>query len=110
MSGIFGIVSEQNCIKDLVFGTSYLQHRGQKYCGWAVAQNGKMVYETHAGTLREEIDFREAKEVAGTMGIGVVSSGDRQPISEFTEVRVFKLENSSAVDLETLDRDLARVS
>ena len=56
MSGIFGIYSERDCIEDLIWGTSYLQHRGQKFCGWAVAHNDNMAYRTHAGKLREKID------------------------------------------------------
>ena len=91
MSGIFGIYSKQNCIEDLVWGTSYLQHRGQKYCGWAVSADGKMVYESHAGKLREKINFEEAKEINGNIGIGAVSSGDRQPVSELSKFGEFFL-------------------
>jgi len=89
MSGIFGIYSEEKCIEDLIWGTSYLQHRGQKFCGYAVSSNGKLSYKTHAGKLREKIDFREAKELQGTVGVGVVSSGDRQPVGELSRFGEF---------------------
>jgi amidophosphoribosyltransferase len=91
MSGIFGIYSRKSCIEDLIWGTSYLQHRGQKYCGWAVSSNGKMAYGSHAGKLREKVNFKEAKEINGTFGIGVVSSGDRQPVSELSRFGEFFL-------------------
>jgi len=91
MSGIFGIYSKKDCINDLVWGTSYLQHRGQKYCGWAVVNDGKMVYNHHKGKLREKIDFNEVKNVKGHLGIGVVSSGDRQPVSELSRHGEFLL-------------------
>ncbi|MFC1555800.1 amidophosphoribosyltransferase, partial [candidate division KSB1 bacterium] len=89
MSGIFGIFSDSNCIEDLIWGTSYLQHRGQKYCGWAVVTGGKMQYNTHAGKLREKIDFKEAQEAKGNFGIAAVSSGDRQPVSELSRYGEF---------------------
>jgi len=89
MSGIFGVYSEKNCIEDLIWGTSYLQHRGQKFCGWAVYSNGKMVYASNKGKLREKVNFKEAKSVDGHIGIGVVSSGDRQPISELSQFGEF---------------------
>ena len=85
MSGIFGIYSEKKCIEDLVWGTSYLQHRGQKYCGWAVSSDGRMSYKTNLGKLREKVNFEEVKSVEGNFGIGAVSSGDRQPISELSK-------------------------
>ncbi|NVM03085.1 MAG: hypothetical protein HWN67_12155 [Candidatus Helarchaeota archaeon] len=91
MSGIFGIYSEKNCTEDLVWGVSYLQHRGQKFCGWAVSTDNRMVYETHGGKLREKINFEEVKNVEGKIGLGVVSSGDRQPISELSKFGEFFL-------------------
>lgn len=91
MSGILGIYSKKNCIKDLVLGTSYLQHRGQKYCGWAVVKNGKMVYNHHKGKLREKIEYDSIKNIEGNLGLGVVSSGDRQPVSELSKYGEFLL-------------------
>ncbi len=91
MSGIFGIYSEKKCIEDLIWGTSYLQHRGQRFCGWAVSSDNKMVYETHSGKLREKINFKDVKDVDGKIGLGVVSSGDRQPISELSKYGEFFL-------------------
>jgi len=91
MSGIFGIYSEEKCIEDLIWGTSYLQHRGQKFCGYAVSLDGKLNYKSHAGKLREKINFKEAKSFEGTVGIGVVSSGDRQPVGELSRFGEFFL-------------------
>ena len=107
MSGIFGIYSENNCIEDLVWGTSYLQHRGQKYCGWAVSKDKQMTYETHAGKLREKINFTEIQKVEGHIGIGVVSSGDRQPISELSKFGEFFLAyDGNVIGAKELKEDL----
>ena len=107
MSGIFGIFSEKPCIEDLVWGTSYLQHRGQKFCGWAVSGDEKMEYRTHAGKLREKINFGEVREIKGKMGIGVVSSGDRQPISELSKFGEFFLAyDGNVIKAKNLKKDL----
>ncbi|MCP4724266.1 MAG: hypothetical protein GY863_04485 [bacterium] len=109
MSGIFGIYSERNCIEDLVWGTSYLQHRGQKYCGWAVANNGKMEYKTHAGKLREKINFGEAKQVEGKIGLGVVSSCDRQPVSEVSKFgEFFMAYDGNVISAKSLKEELLK--
>ncbi|MBN2290307.1 MAG: hypothetical protein JXQ83_13315 [Candidatus Glassbacteria bacterium] len=91
MSGFLGIYSKEHCIRDLVWGTSYLQHRGQKYCGWAVVHNGKMSYDHHKGKLREKFNFDQLKSIEGHLGLGVVSSGDRQPVSELSKYGEFLL-------------------
>lgn len=91
MSGIFGIYSKKNCMRDLVWGTSYLQHRGQKYCGWAISKDAKIAYNHHKGKLREKFDLDELDQVDGNFGIGVVSSGDRQPVSELSKHGEFML-------------------
>lgn len=91
MSGIFGMYSKKDCINDLIWGTSYLQHRGQRYCGWAVINNDKMVYNHHKGKIREKIDFDQVSGVEGHLGLGVVSSGDRQPVSELSRHGEFLL-------------------
>ncbi len=109
MSGIFGVFSKQNCIENLVWGTSYLQHRGQKFCGWAISSNGKMVYKSHEGKLREKIDFKEAKNIDGHIGIGVVSSSDRQPVSELSKHGEFFLAyDGNVIDAKELKEDLLK--
>jgi amidophosphoribosyltransferase len=91
MSGIFGLYSKKNCVNDLIWSTSYLQHRGQKYCGWAVCSQEKMAYGSHLGKLREKVNFEKANQIDGNFGIGVVSSGDRQPVSELSKFGEFFL-------------------
>jgi amidophosphoribosyltransferase len=109
MSGILGICSKKNCIKDLVMGTSYLQHRGQKYCGWAVVRNGKMVHNHHKGKLREKIEFDSIKNIEGNLGLGVVSSGDRQPVSELSKYGEFLLAyDGNVMSAGELKEDLLR--
>jgi len=81
MTGVFGVVSRENCINDLFLGTFYLQHRAQDYCGLAVCNNGRLRDHTHKGLIRQQFPKEELKRIKGNSGIGSVSSY-RQPISE----------------------------
>jgi amidophosphoribosyltransferase len=83
MSGIFGVISEGDCVDDLFLGTFYLQHRAQDHCGLALNNNGKLDNYTHKGLLRQQFPKENLKELKGNSGIGCVS-GDRQPVSELS--------------------------
>jgi amidophosphoribosyltransferase len=83
MSGIFGIVSNENCVLDLFYGTFYLQHRAQDYCGLALCHNGELKNCTHKGLVRQQFSKEKLKEMCGTTGIGCVAS-ERQPVSELS--------------------------
>ena len=80
MSGVFGIVSEENCVSDLFLGTFYLQHRAQDYCGLAL-YNGELRDYTHKGLIKQQFLKDKLNEMMGSFGIGCVSN-DRQPVSE----------------------------
>src|SRR4030042_5008422 len=84
MSGIFGVVSGKDCIRDLFLGTFYLQHRTQDYCGIAFNDNKALECYTHKGLLRQQFPKEALREMEGVMGIGSVSS-ERQPVSELSK-------------------------
>ncbi|MCK9574302.1 MAG: amidophosphoribosyltransferase, partial [Candidatus Omnitrophica bacterium] len=46
MSGIFGTISQDNCIKDLFYGTDYHSHMGTEYAGLAVF-GGEFIRHIH---------------------------------------------------------------
>lgn len=84
MSGIFGVVSDKDCIRDLFLGTFYLQHRAQDYCGLAFNDDKALECYTHKGLLRQQFPKEALNEIKGTTGIGSVSS-ERQPVSELSQ-------------------------
>jgi len=59
MSGIFGVVSKEDCVEDLYLGTFYLQHRAQDYCGLALSVDGRLEDYTYRGLLRNQ--FQETR-------------------------------------------------
>lgn len=83
MAGIFGIFSEKDCSNDLFWGTHYLQHRAQDYCGLVVYDGKDFNGATHKGLIRQQFQTEELEKLKGNYGIGVVSS-ERQPLSELS--------------------------
>jgi len=86
MSGIFGIVSKEDCVGDLFKGTFFLQHRAQNYCGFGdIDDKGKPYNFTHHGLSSAP---RTKKRILGfkvNSGIGCVA-GERQPVSETSKM------------------------
>lgn len=85
MSGVFGIVSSENCASDLFKGTFYLQHRAQDYCGLALNDKDGLRDYTHKGLIKQQFPKQFIKKLSGTSGIGCVSD-NRQPVSEFNRI------------------------
>jgi amidophosphoribosyltransferase len=86
MGGIFGIVSRQECISDLFYGTDYHSHLGTEY-GGIIVRNG-MGYDREIHSIRNT-QFRSAFEadvgrMQGTQGIGVISDYEPQPLFQAT--------------------------
>jgi len=80
MAGIFGIVSKNRCVEDLVLGTFYLQHRSQEYCGIGLKENGTLKEYPHKGLVKSVFTDEYLKNLRGNYGLGCVSNY-RQPIS-----------------------------
>ena len=76
MGGYFGIVSEQDCLEDVFFGTDYHSHLGTRRAGLAA-------YDKEIGLQRQihsivHSPFRSRfqnifEEMAGTSAIGCIS-------------------------------------
>jgi amidophosphoribosyltransferase len=85
MAGICGVVKKEgDCVKDLFWGTFYLQHRAQNYCGMALSHNENLGEpRTHGGLLKQEFPKASLDRMSGDAGVGCVSAG-RMPISELS--------------------------
>jgi amidophosphoribosyltransferase len=84
MSGIFGIVSNKNCISSLYYGTDYHSHLGTEYGGIAfIDENQKPVKKIHniSNSQFKSRFYEGSEEIKSNLGIGVISDKDPQPLS-----------------------------
>jgi len=86
MGGIFGVVSRQDCVLDLFYGTDYHSHLGTEYGGIILRRGTDYDREIHS--IRNT-QFRSAFEgdvgrMQGTQGIGVISDYEPQPLFQAT--------------------------
>lgn len=101
MSGIFGVVAEEDCVDDVFYGTDYHSHLGTEFGGIAVF-NGKeikhKVEEISIHPFRPQLaPFKE--KINGKMAIGIISDYEPQPLyinaslGEYAIVHVGKITN-----------------
>ena len=82
MSGIFGVVSKDDCLKDLFYGTDYHSHLGTQFGGLAVCHDGELTRKIHdiRGSQFKAKFHEDYRKMRGNKGIGVISAIDEQPI------------------------------
>lgn len=84
MSGVVGVISNQDCKEDLFYSTDYHSHLGTSFGGIAVSDGRSLVKKIHSisraqfkSRFDEDIDFIN---MHGNSGIGVISDRDTQPL------------------------------
>lgn len=112
MGGLFGAVSQKDCVTDVYFGTDYHSHLGTRRGGMAI-WNGSMF--NRAIHNIENIQFRakfesELAGLHGQMGIGCISDTDPQPLTvqshlgRYAICTVGKITNSESLIEEAFSR------
>jgi len=82
MGGFFGVVSKEECIGDLFYGTDYHSHLGTRRGGMATWNEGDIIRIIHDITnsqFRSKFDD-DVEDMKGKMGIGVISDYEDQPL------------------------------
>ncbi len=84
MSGLFGVVSNNNCISSLYYGTDYHTHLGTEYGGIAfIEKNGlpvKKIHDIKNSQFKSKF-YEGSDKIKSHLGIGVISDKDPQPLT-----------------------------
>ncbi|NLF45603.1 MAG: amidophosphoribosyltransferase, partial [Syntrophomonadaceae bacterium] len=83
MGGFFGVVSKEDCVNDVYFGTDYHSHMGTNAGGMAIWNGSSFNRSIHS---LENSQFRTKFEADlphfhGRMGIGCISDTEPQPLT-----------------------------
>jgi amidophosphoribosyltransferase len=82
MGGFFGVVSKEECVEDLFYGTDYHSHLGTMRGGLAVkGRDGitRFIHNITNAQFRSKFEDDIVK-MSGHMGIGVISDYEDQPL------------------------------
>ena len=81
MSGIFGVVSKNDCAETLFYSTDYHSHLGTEYGGLAVLGEDftRQIHDVSQSQFKSKF-YDDYKRMKGNKGIGVISTSDEQPI------------------------------
>ena len=84
MSGLFGVVSDNNCISTLYYGTDYHSHLGTEYGGIAFIDKNKIpikkIHNINNSQFKSKF-YEGSNNIKSHMGIGVISDKDPQPLT-----------------------------
>lgn len=108
MSGLCGVVSREHCPEILMFGTDYHSHLGSQLGGMAVLGERfeKKIHDITQGSFKFRFS-KDVQEMVGTMGIGVVSDSDAQPLLIRSRFGLYALAMTGLIgNKDALARDL----
>jgi len=112
MGGLFGIVSKNECVFELFYGTDYHSHLGTRRGGMAVCNARgiqRAIHNIENSYFRTKFE-PELAGFRGNNGIGVISDTDPQPLivgshlGTFGIVTVGKISNLNDLVLKAFDR------
>ncbi len=100
MGGFFGVVSEEDCVNDLFFGTDYHSHLGTCRGGMAVLNGGEFTRHIHDITnaqFRSKFED-DVEKMHGNSGIGVISDNESQPLIIGSHLGQYSIVTVSAIN------------
>ena len=113
MSGFFGVVSKNDCVKEVFYGTDYHSHLGTKRAGMVFIVPGKgfrrSIHNLENAYFRNKFED-ELSGFSGDFGMGIISDTDPQPIlfnshlGRFAIVTVSRLLNIEELESRFLNK------
>ncbi len=110
MGGIFGVVSKNDCVVDVFFGTDYHSHLGTKKGGMCILEENSFncaIHNIENSPFRSKFED-EIGEMSGNFGLGSISDGDPQPLTilssqgEYAIATVGRINNKKELAQELL--------
>ena len=110
MGGIFGVVSKNDCVVDVFFGTDYHSHLGTKKGGMCILEDDSFncaIHNIENSPFRSKFED-EIGEMKGVAGLGSISDGDPQPLTilssqgEYAIATVGRINNKKELAQELL--------
>jgi amidophosphoribosyltransferase len=119
MGGFFGVVSKEDCVDDLFYGTDYHSHLGTRRGGIATTNSqGEIIRRIHdisnaqfRSKFSDDID-----DFSGNIGIGIISDYEDQPLlisshlGTYCIVTVGKINNCDELVTEAFERGISHFS
>ena len=93
MGGLFGVVSKEDCVTDLFYGTDYHSHLGTCRGGLAVrdgAQIARHIHDISNAQFRSKFED-DIRTMHGASGIGVISDNESQPLIITSHLGVYAI-------------------
>ena len=118
VSGVFGVVSREDCVADLFYGTDYHSHFGTKRGGMAVINGdgfSRFIHDITNAQFKSKFEHDIGK-MRGHWGIGVISDYEDQPLligsrhGRYAIVTVGRVDNLSALAEFCLSRNSTHFS
>ena len=93
MGGFFGVVSKEDCISDLFYGTDYHSHLGTKRGGLAVKNQTEFIRYIHdiSNTPFRSKFEDDIKKMNGNKGIGIISDFEDQPVLVYSHLGTYAI-------------------
>jgi len=108
MSGLFGVISQDNCADVLFYGTDYHSHLGTERGGMAVLGDRfyRSIHDISQAQFKSKF-VSDYKEMKGNAGMGVISDRDDQPLLFNSRFGTFAIVMAGLIDnLNELSREL----
>ena len=109
MGGFCGVVSKEDCVIDLFFGTDYHSHLGTHRGGMAVlGQKGfqRSIHNIQNAPFRSKFEH-DITGFEGRVGIGVISDTDPQPLVMCSHLGMFAIVTVGLIsNIEVLKKEL----
>jgi amidophosphoribosyltransferase len=113
MSGLFGVISNNNCISTLYYGTDYHTHLGTEFGGIAfINKNGTPVKKIHdiKNSQFKSKFYEGSDKIKSHVGIGVISDKDPQPLNFESKFGAYAICTAGMINnKEALVKDLIQM-